>query len=118
LISPAVDSPRRRSPDLISSGVALPKRKIFIWIGAILGAIGPLLYYTSPAVKDYILGDGVFVWPTGILIIVAYGHRDDLFEYTVIAISIAANIALFAWIAGLLWLGLSKIWGGGKSTPS
>ena len=98
--------------------MALPKRKIFIWIGAILGAIGPLLYYTSPAVKDYILGDGGFLWPTGIVIIVAYGHRDDLFEYTVIGISIAANIALFAGIAALVWLGFSKILGGGKPTPA
>ena len=97
--------------------MALPNRKIFIWIGAILGALGPLLYYTSPAVKDYILGDGGFLWPTGILIIVAYGHRNDLFEYTVIAISIAVNIALFAGIAALVWLGISKIWGGGKPTP-
>jgi hypothetical protein len=47
---------------------------------------------------------------------VAYGHRDDLFEYAVIAISIAANIALFAGIAALVWLGISKISGGGKST--
>ena len=100
--------------DLISSDVAFPKRKTFVWIGAALGALGPLLYYISPAVKDYILGDGGFLWPTGILIIVAYGHRDDLFEYTVIAISIAANIALFAWIAALVWLGVSKIGGGGK----
>jgi hypothetical protein len=97
--------------------VALPNRKVFIWIGAVLGAIGPLLYYTSPTVKDYILGDGFYVWPTGILIIVAYGHRDDLFEYTVIAISIAANIALFAGIGGLVGLLLSKIPGGSKRTP-
>lgn len=98
--------------------MALPKRKTFIWVGAVLGAIGPLLYYTSPAVKDYILGDGGFLWPTGIIIIVAYGHRDDLFEYTVIAISIAANIALFAGIPALVWLGISKIWGGGKPAAS
>jgi hypothetical protein len=97
--------------------VTLPKRKAFIWIGAILGALGPLLYYTSPAMKDYILGDGGFLWPTGILIIVAYGHGDDLFEYIVIAISIATNIALFAGIASLLWLLISKIMGGRKSTP-
>ena len=97
--------------------MALPNRKIFIWIGAILGALGPMLYYTSPAVKDYILGDGGFLWPTGILIIVAYGHRNDLFEYTVIAISIAANIALFAGVAALVWLLISKIMDGRKSTP-
>lgn len=96
--------------------MALPARKIFIWIGAILGALGPLLYYTSPAVREYILGEGGFLWPTAVIIIVAYGHRGDFFEYFVIAFSIAANVALFAGIAALIWLGLSKIWGGRKPT--
>lgn len=67
---------------------------------------------------EFILGEGGFLWPTAVIVIVAYGHRNDLFEYTVIAISIAANIALFAGIAALVWWGLSRIWGGGKSTPS
>jgi hypothetical protein len=97
--------------------MALLTRKTFTLIGAILGALGPLLYYTSEAVRDYILGDGGFLWPTGVIIIVAYGHRGDFFEYLVIAISIAANIALFGGIAALVWLAVSKIGRGKGASP-
>ena len=98
--------------------MALPTRKTFTWIGAVLGGLGPLLYYTSDLIRDYILGDGGFLWPTGVIVILAYGHHGDFFEYLVIAISIAANIGLFAGIAALVWLGLSKISGRGKGARS
>ena len=32
-----------------------------VLIGAVLGALGPLLYYSSRSVRDYILGYGSFL---------------------------------------------------------
>jgi uncharacterized membrane protein YbhN (UPF0104 family) len=76
--------------------VRFPKLKHAAVVGGILGAVGPLLYYTSQAARDYILGNGLFLWPTGLIIIVTYGHEHDLFGYAVTALSIALNIALYA----------------------
>jgi len=73
-------------------------------MGAILGAVGPVLYYTSQPAREYILGNGLFLWPTGLIILVTYGHEHDFFGYAVTAISIALNIALYAAAITLLWL--------------
>jgi hypothetical protein len=70
--------------------------------GAILGAVGRLLYYTSKPARNYILRNGLFLWPTGLIIIVTYGH--DLFDYAVAALSSVLNIALYAAAVMLLWL--------------
>jgi hypothetical protein len=68
--------------------VRFPKLKNAAFVGAILGAVGPLLYYISQPARDYILGNGLFLWPTGLIIIVTYGHEHDFFGYAVTAISI------------------------------
>jgi hypothetical protein len=73
-------------------------------MGAILGAVGPVLYYTSQPAREYILGNGLFLWPTGLIILVTYGHEHDFFGYAVTAISIALNIALYAAAITRLWL--------------
>lgn len=73
-------------------------------MGAILGAAGPLLYYTSQPAREYILGNGLFLWPTGLIIIMTYGHEHDLFGYAVTALSIVLNIALYATAVMLLGL--------------
>ena len=65
-----------------------PKLKNAAFVGAILGAVGPLLYYISQPARDYILGNGLFLWPTGLIIIMTYGHEHDFFGYAVTAISI------------------------------
>jgi hypothetical protein len=80
-----------------------PKLKHAAFLGAILGVVGPLLYYLSQSARDYILGNGLFLWPTGLTIIVAYGHEHDFFGYAVTAISIALNIALYAGAVVLPW---------------
>ena len=80
-----------------------PKFKHAVLTGAILGAVGPLLYYTSRPFRDYILGNGLLLWPTGVIIIVTYGHEHDFFGYAVIAISVALNIMLYAAATALLW---------------
>jgi hypothetical protein len=81
--------------------VRFPNLKHAAFAGAILGAVGPLLYYTSQPVRNYILGSGLFLWPTGLIIIVTYGH--DLFGYAITAISIILNLALYAAAVMLLW---------------
>ena len=72
-------------------------------MGAFLGAAGPLLYYTSQPAREYILGNGLFLWPTGLIIIVTYGHEHDLLAYGVTALSIVLNIALYAAAVMLFW---------------
>ena len=50
-----------------------------------------------------ILGNGLFLWLTGVILIVTYGHEHDFFGYAVTAISIALNIMLYAAAMALLW---------------
>ena len=83
--------------------VQFPKFKHAVLTGAVLGAVGPLLYYSSRPARDYILGNGLFLWATGVIIIVTYGHEHDFFGYAVTAISIALNIMLYAAAMALLW---------------
>lgn len=80
-----------------------PNLKHAALVGAILGAVGPLLYYISQPAREYILGNGLFLWPTGLIIIVTYGHEHDFFGYAVTTISIVLNIALYAAFVMLLW---------------
>ena len=80
-----------------------PKLKHAAFLGAILGAVGPLLYYTWQPAREYILGNGLFLWPTGPIIIVTYGHEHDFFGYAITAVSIVLNIVLYAAVVGLLW---------------
>jgi hypothetical protein len=84
--------------------VRFPKLKHAAFVGAILGAMRPLLYYTSQPAREYILGNGLFLWPTGLIIIITYGHEHDFFGYTITAISIVLNIALYAVAIMLRWL--------------
>jgi hypothetical protein len=56
-----------------------PRFKHAVLTGAAVGALGPLLYYSSRPVRDYVLGNGLFLWPTGVIIIVTYGHEHDFF---------------------------------------
>ena len=48
-----------------------------VFFGAVLGAVGPVLYYTWQPARDYTLGDGLFLWPTGLIIIMTHGHEHD-----------------------------------------
>jgi hypothetical protein len=84
--------------------VCFPKLRYAAFLGAIFGAIGLILYYISEPTRDFILGNGLFLWPTGLIIIVTYGHEHDFFGYAVTALSIVLNIALYAAVIMLLWL--------------
>jgi hypothetical protein len=77
--------------------------------GAAFGALGPLLYYSWRAARDYILGDGLFLWPIGVIIVVTYSHEHDFFGFGITAISIALNIVLYAAVLAFLWFVVSLI---------
>jgi hypothetical protein len=83
--------------------VCFSKLKHAAFFGAVLGALGPLLYYTWQPAHDFILGNGLFLWPTGLVVMVAYGHEYDFFGYAVTAISVVLNIALYVAAVMLLW---------------
>jgi len=83
--------------------VHFPKLKHAALLGAILGAVGPFLYYTWQPAREYILANGLFLWPTGLIIIVTYGHEHDFFAYAVAAISVVLNIGLYAAAVMFLW---------------
>jgi uncharacterized membrane protein YbhN (UPF0104 family) len=53
--------------------------------------------------REYILGNGLFLWPIGLIILVTYGHEHDFFGYAVTAISILLNITFYAAAMTLLW---------------
>jgi hypothetical protein len=84
--------------------VRFPKLKHAAFVRAILGAVGPLLYYMSEPAREFILGNRLFLWPTGLINIVSYGNEHDFFGCSVTAISIVLNIALYA---GAISFGLS-----------
>jgi hypothetical protein len=62
-----------------------------------------VLYYTSQPARDYILGNSLFLWPTGLIMIVTYGRDHDFFGFAVTGISIVLNIAVYAAAMTLLW---------------
>ena len=80
-----------------------PKFKHALLTGAALGALGPLLYYSGRPFRDYVLGHDLFLWPTAVIGMLAFDREHDFFFYTVIAISIAPNIMLYAAAMALLW---------------
>jgi len=76
-----------------------PRFKHAVLTGAAVGALGPLLYYSSRPVRDYILGYGSFLMANRSD---HYGHKHDFFGYAVSAISVALNIIVYAAAMALL----------------
>src|SRR5438046_6143879 len=72
-----------------------PRFKHAVLTGAAVGALGPLLYYSLRPVRGYALGNGLFLWPTGVIIIVTYGDEHGFFCYNVVGISVALYIILY-----------------------
>jgi hypothetical protein len=85
------------------------KLKHAAFVGAVFGAVEPLLYHISQPAREFILGNGLFLWPTGLVVMVAYGHEHDFFGYAVTAISVVLNIALYAAAVMLLWFVVGMI---------
>jgi hypothetical protein len=49
------------------------------------------------------------LWPSSIILGATIGHEYEPSAYAVIAISLTANILLYAIVGGLLWLGIRLI---------
>lgn len=45
----------------------------------------------------------MYLWPTGIIQMITYGHEHDSFGYSIVALSIALNAVVYAAVAGVLW---------------
>ena len=65
--------------------------------------MAPLLYYTWQGFREYVLGNGMYLWPTGTIQIFTYGHEHDSFGYSIVALSIVLNAVVYAAVAGVLW---------------
>ena len=89
------------SLDLIMS---LPKFRSAVLVGALLGIIAPLLFFTWHRFQDYVAGgSGAFLWPSGIWLMATDGHEHESGAYVVIGMSVAANVLLYALIFSLIW---------------
>lgn len=96
----------------------LPRFRSFVWIGAVLGTLGPLFYYVWPRFRDYVLSDGIYFWPAGLINMLSYGHEHDFSGHVILAASIVANILVYAAAAALIWLLLwvvLRVFGGNRS---
>jgi hypothetical protein len=69
-------------------------------LGTIVPAISLYRYYRY----DYLYGRGVVtLWPSSVLLMVTDGHDHDPDVWMPIAISVIANMILYAAVAALVW---------------
>jgi hypothetical protein len=98
--------------------VRLPKVRHALVIGAALGVLAPLLFFTWHRFQVFIAGGkGAFLWPSGIWLMATDRHEHELGAYLVIGCSVLANVLLYAIIATLLWFILWIIQRGATRTP-
>jgi len=82
----------------------LPRFRRVVVIGAAVGAAVPLLFFTVPPFQYFVTtGRGIFLWPSGIWLMMTDGHEHEIGSYEVIAISILVNIVLYVSVFGLVW---------------
>jgi hypothetical protein len=82
----------------------LPKFRLVVLLGALLGIVAPLLFFTWHRFQEYVAGGrGAFLWPSGIWLMATDGHEHEPSAYAIIGISVGANIMLYALVFTLLW---------------
>jgi hypothetical protein len=82
--------------------VRLPKFRYAVLTGATLGGLVPVLFFISAHFQEFVAsGKGIFLWPSGLLLIGAT-ERDSTFWLAVI-ISALPNVILYAVVAALVW---------------
>jgi len=82
----------------------LPKLRWAVLVGALLGIIAPLLFFTSHHFQDYVAGgSGAFLWRSGIWLMATDGQEHEVSAYLIIGISVAANVLLYALVFSLIW---------------
>jgi hypothetical protein len=98
--------------------VKLPRYRYFLLAGVILGAAMPTYYFIHRAL-DWRHGIGrpeVLLWPSCIMLGATIGAEESASAYLIIAISIAANIFLYALTASVIWFVLHAVFRRGTPT--
>ena len=82
----------------------LPKFRLAVLVGALLGVTPPLLFFTSHRFQEYVAsGRGAFLWPSGIWLMATDGHEHEIGAYAIIGMSIAANVLLYVVAFAFIW---------------
>jgi hypothetical protein len=82
----------------------LPKYRSIVFVGAALGVVAPLLFFTSHRFAEYVVGgSGTYLWPSSLMLMATFGHEHDFSGYAVVGMSILANILLYILVFTLLW---------------
>jgi hypothetical protein len=75
-----------------------------VLVAAALGMVVPIVSLYRYYRYDYLFGGGVVTfWPSSILLMVTDGHDHDSDVWVPIAISVIANMILYAAVAALVW---------------
>ncbi len=82
----------------------LPKFRSAFLAGALLGVVAPILSLASHRFAEHVAGGrGAFLWLSGIFLLATDGHEHEPGAYATIAMSIGANMLLYAVVVSLLW---------------
>jgi hypothetical protein len=82
----------------------LPKFRSVVLVGALLGIVAPLLFFTWHRFQEYIAcGSGAFLWPSVIWLMATDRHEHELSAYLIIGMSVAANVLLYVLVFSLIW---------------
>jgi hypothetical protein len=82
----------------------LPKFRWTVLVGALLGGIVPLLFFTVAPFREFVVaGRGILLWPTGIWLMATDGREHELIAYEIIAVSILANILIYSIVFTFIW---------------
>jgi hypothetical protein len=84
------------------------KLKFFLLGGAIIGGVIPLLFFTWHAFLEFVTaGNGIYLWPSVVILMATDGHEHTLFAYEIITLAIAVNLVLYTLLGALTW---SALW--------
>ena len=84
----------------------LPKFRWAVLVGALLGALVPLLFFTVPPFQYFITtARGIFLWPSAIWLMATdmEGHGYNSADYVILGISVIANILLYVIVFSFVW---------------
>lgn len=81
-----------------------PKLRWALLVGALVGGLVPLLFFTVPRFQHFITtSNGILLWPSGIWLIATDGREHELVAYEIIAVSILANVLIYSTVFTFIW---------------